>query len=86
MKVLDAEVLPDGGHRFTIEVVPAKPEVPAKAKSPAIPAVPAVTETITWGADVPLDDARRETRLLMEAKHAPPAAPTKLTSLIGTDL
>lgn len=60
--------------------------------SPAIPsglrqtAVPAVTQTFTWGLDVPLAAARRETRLLLEQAGALPSAPRHITALEGRDL
>ena len=92
MKVLDAETLTDGSHRFKIEAIPEVPEVPAvldKKKglvvTPAVPAVEAVTEEYVWGADVPLADAQRETRLLLTAKYGHPK-PTKLAAMIGREL
>ena len=91
MKVLDAETLNDGGRRFKIEAVPAVAEVPAvldkkgDVVTPGLPAVPAVTEDYVWGADVPLDVAQRETRLLLAAKYGK-ATPTKIAAMIGKDL
>lgn len=91
MKVLDAEVQPDGSCRFKIEAVPEVPEVPAVLDkkgvvvTPAIPAVPAVTEEFVWGADVPLDVAQREMRRLLAAKYGR-SAPTPITAPIGKDL
>ena len=91
MKVLDAETLTDGSHRFKIEAIPEVPEVPevldkkGAVVTPAVPKVEAVTEEYVWGADVPLADAQRETRLLLTAKYGHPK-PTKLAAMIGREL
>lgn len=73
MKVIDAEVLPDGSRRFIIEVAPAIGETAAQ------------TETFTWGADVPLTVARAETKSLLAAKYGQ-SAPTKIAAMIGKEV
>ena len=91
MKVLDAETQPDGSRRFKIEAVPEVPEIPAVLDTkgaivtPAVPATLALTEEYVWGADVPLDVAQRETRLMLDSKYGKPK-PTKIVALIGKDL
>lgn len=44
---------------------------------PEKPTDPRIYEEFAWGMDVPLDQVRRETRLLLDAKHAPPAQPAE---------
>lgn len=79
MKVIDAELLPDGSRRFIIEVVPAT--LDGKGKETAA----AQTETFIWGADVVLADARRETKLLLAAKYGQ-VTPTKIAAMIGKEI
>ncbi len=73
MKVLVAETLPNGDRHFVIEAIPAQGDEPA------------VTEEFTWGPDVALAAAKRETRLLLAEKYGRPA-PAPITGMVGKDL
>lgn len=73
MKVLDAVTLPDGSRHFVIEVTPAVGDKTA------------LIEEFTWGADVPLATARRETKMLLDVKYGG-AKPAKIASMIDKDV
>jgi hypothetical protein len=100
MKVLTAELLPNGSHFFVIEITPAVTElVPEQIEYDAEgngatvrealerEVEPAVTEEFTWGSDVDLEDAKREMRLLIDAKYgAGPSQPKALEAMVGQSL
>lgn len=79
MKVAIAETFANGSRRFVIEAVPAVLDADGKETTPA------VTEEFVWGADVRLADARRETKLLLDAKYAA-KKPTPITAMVGKDI